>query len=296
MSRSKARSRSKTRSRSGTNAQPRTGQDWVVQPGTTVYGSDGNRIGGVNDIQGAYLLVHKGGLFPKDHRIPFSVIASHTDDRIDLNVTADEATTTDWEQAAAPPETTTSTGSRTAPARPGRMTASGAKALAADQSGREAIATTVSGDPLPLDHRTPAANQSGESDAIVIPIVEEHLEASRHTVERGAIHIETTVSEHDETLTVPVTEERVHVQRIVVDRPATAADLSIQGRSIEVPVFGEEVDVHTRARVVEEVQISKAAMQETREISGTVRRKDIEIQDDGHLVDASPDDTTRRHR
>ena len=70
--------------------------------------------------------------------------------------------------------------------------------------------------------------------------------------------------------------------------------MSNQSGTIEVPVYGEEVDMQKRARVVEEVEISKDAVQETRQVSGTVRREDVEVVDEtGGNVTDSGTTTTR---
>ena len=225
-------------------------QEWVVEPGTEVYGADGKKIGGVTDIQGKDLIVHKGGLFAKDYRIPFSMIADHTDERINLSVSADEA-------------------SRAHDGEPADTPAAADRSVSGDEYGDTMAATAAS------------TNEVADTTEVMrVPVVEEHLEASRHSVERGQVHVETNVSEHEETLDVPVTEERVRVQRVAVDRLATAADLALDSRSLDVAVYGEEIDLQTQSRVVEEVVISKDAVQESREVSGTVRREDIDVIDE----------------
>ncbi|HEV2529216.1 MAG TPA: DUF2382 domain-containing protein [Thermomicrobiales bacterium] len=288
-----------------------TNQDWVVQPGTNVYGSDQNKIGEVDDIQDGYLIVRKGFFFPKDHYIPFSAIANHTEDSIYLNVTADEATNQQWDTQ---PEgyvdrsmTSGATGGTTTAyaandldnaAVPGTT---GSGAMGADRAddqlfGDTGVADTatttdayaasttgttgVANESAPFEHSNHGTGHIDESDDIRVPVVEEELAARTRGVERGQVHVETRVSEAEQTLEVPVTEERVRVDRVRVNRDATAEDLSVDGATIDVPVYGEEVDVDKRARVVEEVQISKEAVQETRAVSDTVRREDVDVIED----------------
>ncbi len=241
-------------SRSRSKAKARQDHDeWVIQPGTEVFDITGKKIGGVTDIQGSDLIVHKGGLFPKDVRIPVSAVATHTDDRIDLSVSADEASGFD--------------GSRSVD----EMTALSA---ADEQRGvGESDRTT---------RRTATGRSATDvetTEVMRVPVIEEQLDPSRHQVERGQVRLETHVTEHEETIDVPVTEERVHIQRVAVDRLATAADLAVDSRTLNVAVYGEEVDLGTRARVIEEIVISKDAVQEIREVSGTVRREDVEVVD-----------------
>lgn len=242
------------RSRSKSQAN----EEWVIEPGTEVYSSDDRKLGGVMDIEDGHLLVHKGGLLSKDYRVPFSAVADHTDVRIDLTVTADQAGEGIW-QASAP--------SAYPPA---------GETQADDAGSGETERTPVEG-----------------FDNVVVPVVEEQLEATRHQVERGAVRVITSVSEHEASLDVPVTEERVRVQRVAVDRPATAADLAVKGRTLDVAVYGEDVELSKQARVVEEVEIAKEGVQEIRHLSGTVHREDVEIVDGtpDHRVDA--EDTRR---
>lgn len=281
-----------------------TNQDWVVQPGTNVYGSDQNKIGEVDDIQDGYLIVRKGFFFPKDHYIPFSAIANHTEDSIYLNVTADEATNQQWDTqpegyvdrsmtSGATGGTTTAyaandldnttvpgtTGSGVVDADRADDQLFGETGVADTATTSDAYADTTES-ATPFEHRNQGTGHIDESDDIRVPVVEEELAARTRGVERGQVHVETRVSEAEQTLEVPVTEERVRVDRVRVDRAATAEDLSVDGATIDVPVYGEEVDVDKRARVVEEVQISKDAVQETRAVSDTVRREDVEVVED----------------
>ena len=258
-------------------------EQWVVQPGTDVYGSDGTKVGSVDTIEGDFLVLRKGFFFPKDHYIPFTAIAGHTDDRIDLNITSDQAKNEDWGDTAT--GTTTTTSYDTAATTTGDDTSLPAAAATAsyDDSSRgtrsAASAPDDEVDMSPFEHRTGGVAHTEDDQDIYIPVVEEELTASKRGVERGAVRIETKVSEHEESLSVPVTEERVHVERVAVNRDATAADMNRDGATIDVPVYGEEVDMQKRARVVEEVEISKDAVQETRQVTGTVRREDVDIQD-----------------
>ena len=243
-------------------------QDWVVEPGTDVYGSDGSKVGEVDTIEGGFLVIRKGFFFPKDHQVPFSAIASHSSDRIDLNVTADEAKNEQW-------VTTTATTGGTA-AGYNTTTDLDTNVNATAPRGGDVVAR----DEAPIEHVNRGASHEHDADHIAVPVVEEELTAQTRGVERGQVHVETRVSEREETLEVPVTEERVHVDRVAVNRAATSEDMSRDGATIDVPVYGEEVEMDKRGRVVEEVQISKDAVQETRTVSDTVRREDVEVVDD----------------
>ncbi len=276
-------------------------EQWTVQPGTDVYASDGTKVGSVDTIEGDSLVLRKGFFFPKDHYIPFTAIAGHTDDRIDLNITSDQAKNEDWGDASTG-TTTTTTLYETDATRTGYDTtvpATGTTTSTADTSRATRSATTAPDDEVdmaPFEHRTGGVAHTEDDKEIYIPVVEEELTASKRGVERGAVRVETKVSEREETLSVPVTEERVHVERVAVNRDATAADMNRDGATIDVPVYGEEVDMRKRARVVEEVEISKDAVQETRQVSGTVRREDVDVRDttNSNVDTTTSNDPSRR--
>ena len=243
-------------------------QDWEVQPGTEVYGADDQKIGGVTDIQDRHLIVHKGGLFAKDYRIPFAMIGDHTDERINLTVPADEATRDQDDRA-----------------------------VAADSADDEASVAERASSVNDTDTLAAGSGDvTGSTEVMRVPVVEEQLEATRHQVERGEVHLESVVSEHEESLDVRVTEERVHIERVPVDRLATAADLAVDGRDLNVAIYGEEIDVQKEPHVVEEVVISKDAIQEVREVSGTVRREDVEVIDDTQTREEMTAGTTSTSR
>ena len=93
----------------------------------------------------------------------------------------------------------------------------------------------------------------------------------------GEVQIEKDVVSEQRSINVPVTEERVHVERRAVDRPVNAGDAAFQEGTIQVPVRGEEVELQKRTKVAEEVEIGKEAVQRTEQVSGTVRREEVRV-------------------
>ncbi len=70
------------------------------------------------------------------------------------------------------------------------------------------------------------------------------------------------------------------MQRRAVDRPLTDADDAFRERTIDVTATGEEAVVGKTARVVEEVVVSKTAGERVEEIDDTVRRTEVEVDED----------------
>jgi stress response protein YsnF len=81
---------------------------------------------------------------------------------------------------------------------------------------------------------------------------------------------------------VQLRDERVHVERRPVDRPVREGD-KFDEVVIEVTETREEPVVGKQERVVEEVVVSKDVQERTETVRDTVRRKDVEVEEDRHL-------------
>ena len=73
----------------------------TINPGATVYGADGEKVGTVATYGGSYVVVEKGFFLPKDYYIPVSAITETTGDAVYLSVTKDEALNQGWDQQPA---------------------------------------------------------------------------------------------------------------------------------------------------------------------------------------------------
>jgi uncharacterized protein (TIGR02271 family) len=235
--------------------------------GAEVYGADGDKVGTVAAVYPGYLVVEKGFFFPTDYYIPLSAIASYDNDQVYLNVAKDAALNSGWDAQPTDLET----------ARSDRAYAT-----------TDTADTTMTRTDTLIGTETDrvAAARVGTDEEIRIPVIEEELTATVRPQQAGAVRIEKDVVSEQRTLDVPVTEERVRVERHVVDRPVTAADTdAFEETVIEVPLRTETVDLQKQARVAEEVVISKEAEQRTEQVSGTVRREEVFVDEDA--VDAS---------
>jgi uncharacterized protein (TIGR02271 family) len=126
--------------------------------------------------------------------------------------------------------------------------------------------------------RQAAGTTTGEEVAR-IPVVEEELRVGKREVQRGGVRVYQRVRERPVQEQVQLREEQVNVKRQQVDRPATEADLAaFKEGTVEVRETAEEAVVSKTAHVVEEVAVTKEATQHTEEISDTVRRTDVEVE------------------
>jgi uncharacterized protein (TIGR02271 family) len=233
-----------------------------ITVGDDVYGSDGDKVGSVAEVQSGYIVVEKGFFFPTDYYIPTSAIASASGGQVYLSTTKDAALNSGWDTV---PDTGTILTN-----------------VDTSWADRDVVDVDVT------DRQTATARVAETDDEIRIPVMEEELTATVRQQEAGAVRIEKDVITEEQTIDVPVTEERIRVERRVVDRAATGADAgAFEETVIEVPLRSETVDVQKQARVAEEVVVSKEAVQRTEQVRDTVRREEVHVDEDATLIDNS---------
>ena len=125
-----------------------------------------------------------------------------------------------------------------------------------------------------------------------IPIVEEHLDVGKRTVERGGVRLRTRIIETPVEETVTLRDETVSVERRPVDRalgdvPADA----FRERTVEVTETDEVPVVAKAAHVREEVVVRKDVTQRAETVRDTVRHTEVEVD-----KTAGVDPTVRRDR
>ncbi|WP_431859866.1 YsnF/AvaK domain-containing protein [Azospirillum sp.] len=114
----------------------------------------------------------------------------------------------------------------------------------------------------------------------VIPVAEEKLDIGKRAVEGGVVRVRTYVTETPVNETVNLRQEHVHVERRAVDRAVDdLPEDAFREREIEVRETAEEAVVQKRAHVTEEVVIRKDVEERAQNVSDTVRRTEVEIDD-----------------
>jgi uncharacterized protein (TIGR02271 family) len=133
-----------------------------------------------------------------------------------------------------------------------------------------------------------AAATSASSERVsggdeVIPVAEEHLTVGKRDVSHGRVRIRSYVVETPVSEQVSLRQEHVDVERRPVSGATQAGTIGgdpFQERTIEMEERSEEAVVSKEARVVEEVVIHKDAEQRTETISDTVRRTEVDVEDE----------------
>ncbi|HEV2528442.1 MAG TPA: PRC-barrel domain-containing protein [Thermomicrobiales bacterium] len=70
----------------------------AMQPGTDVYGTDGEKLGTIIEVSQDYLVVEKGLFFPTDYFVPMTAVSTAEPERVLLSVSRDEALVQGWDR------------------------------------------------------------------------------------------------------------------------------------------------------------------------------------------------------
>jgi uncharacterized protein (TIGR02271 family) len=116
-----------------------------------------------------------------------------------------------------------------------------------------------------------------------VQLREEELVARKERVETGQVQIGKEIVSEQRTLEVPVTREEVTVERHRVEPRLATGAIGEGDETIRVPVHADQVSVEKRAVVTEEIGVDKRKVQDTKQVSGTVRREEARIERDGNV-------------
>ncbi len=147
----------------------------------------------------------------------------------------------------------------------------------------------------------------------VVPIREERLQVNKQVVQTGEVIITKRVITENKTFTVPVTREEVTIERVpaksgpvattntATTRNETFSDNSSSvdtttanivdggemlnnGGTIRILVREEQVMLNKQTVVVEEIVVHKQQIQETQQISDTVKREEVHVEHTGNII------------
>lgn len=138
------------------------------------------------------------------------------------------------------------------------------------------------------------AQQKTKEREAVLPVVEEEVKVGKREVERGGVRVYSHVVETPVEEKVTLREEHATIERRPVDRPVTAAERDLfKEQTIEIRETAEEPVVSKTARVKEEVVVGTEAAEHTETVRETVRRTEVEVQ---QQLDAEDEEFRRHHR
>jgi len=120
-----------------------------------------------------------------------------------------------------------------------------------------------------------------------IELKEERLHAEKHPVEAGEVRVRKEVHTETKSIDVPVEREEVYIERTSGEcRPAAAGISSHtlrEGEEIRIPVCEDQVNVTKDAVVTEEVKVGKRTVQDTKHVTGQVRKEEIKVEQTGNV-------------
>ena len=111
---------------------------------------------------------------------------------------------------------------------------------------------------------------------------EERLNVSKERMQSGEVNLHKEVVSEQKTINVPVTHEEVVIERRAVTGGQTDNTPIGEGETIRVPVSEEQVNVTKNTVVTGEVGIGKRAVEETQQVTDTVKREEARIEQQGN--------------
>lgn len=130
---------------------------------------------------------------------------------------------------------------------------------------------------------TGATDTVSTGDTEVLREAEERLKVGKRDVEGGSVHVRSYVHEVPVEERIRLRQERVEVRRTAAGDSVLSgadADAVFQERSIDVTEHSEEAVVSKETVVTGEVEVTKEVDTEERVVSDTVRKTEVEVDDD----------------
>jgi len=111
---------------------------------------------------------------------------------------------------------------------------------------------------------------------------EEHLNVQKQPVNTGEVRVRKEVVTEHKTIDVPVQREEVVVERRAATGGANSQDIR-PGQEIRIPVTEEQVRVEKETVLKEEVHVGKRQVQDTKRVSGDVRKEEVRVEREGKV-------------
>ena len=267
---------------------------------STAYGSDGDKIGKVEQVflddnsgEPTFLTVNTGLFGAKENFVPVKG-ARQDGDRVVLPYTKDvikDAPKVDADQHLSPAEEEelyryyelNYNDDRTAGTDRDRTTAAAGTAgvagtAAADRGVADRDVADRDRDAVDQDRRDVAATAGDEASVVRH---EERLNVGTQEREAGHARLRKYVVTDHETVDVPVEREEVTVERTPVnDTNARVDNGTIGEEEVDVTLHEERPVVQKEAVAVEEVGLNKQTVQETQRVEADVRKEQVDVETD----------------
>ncbi len=127
--------------------------------------------------------------------------------------------------------------------------------------------------------RETATNAEEESS---LHLHEEQLQVHKRPVQTGKVRLGKEIVTEQKTINVPVTREEM----VIEHRPPSGQDTETsigEGKTIRIPISEEQVNVTKQMVETGEVALGKHQVQETQQVSDTVRREEARLEVEGKV-------------
>ena len=121
---------------------------------------------------------------------------------------------------------------------------------------------------------------------------EEQLTVGKREVEAGGVRLRKIVRTETVNRPVELRREEIVIERVPAQNtPGRSTEGSFKEQEVYIPLRREEAVVQKEVRVREEVRARKESQTETQQVSGQVRKEDVDVQRTGEARERSPRQT-----
>lgn len=125
---------------------------------------------------------------------------------------------------------------------------------------------------------------STTSDKEKIQLQEEKVDVDTNEVQTGEVHVQKNVTEETKNIEVPVKHEEITIEKkSVTDGEPVQGTLDDDNEEVTIPVTEEQIEVTKKPVVTDEVTINKETKEDTKQVSETVRKEDLDVDTSGDV-------------
>jgi uncharacterized protein (TIGR02271 family) len=123
-------------------------------------------------------------------------------------------------------------------------------------------------------------------EEVDIPLFEEELQVNKSTRKAGEVHLKKIVRTEEKSFSIPVNKEEVVIEHIPAGqaREVSPDEAVFSEREMSVPLMEDDVEVTKTQRVREMIHAKKVTHTDQREVSGEVRKEDLEVETTGETM------------
>lgn len=140
---------------------------------------------------------------------------------------------------------------------------------------------------VPTQEATGALASPNDEDAYHRPrslkLREERLDVNKENVQTGEVQVHKDVVTEQKVIEVPVTHEEVTIERRAIPAGRLATNIIGEDEIIRIPVLAEEISIAKTAVITEEVKVGKQVVQETQQVSDSIRREEARVEKQGNV-------------